>query len=416
MSGDLQARGRYGDAEQSRGAETTYPNEEQQPDAEHWQHFAPEGEDGGPQGRRRARPGPDRRILIAGGAGVAALLLLTLALWRPWAGLDPIAAALGGDSAAVLIQIRGEDGRAEVSAIVMHDRTGTPSAVVGVPDDLAVDVPILGIDESDSPDGVVTIADALHVAGESLTRDGLSDVLGIEINGSLVLDARAFGTLIDRLSGIEIDGTRVDGDIAIARATVAADPPAVRAERFVEVMTGVLARMPSNHTATADLLNAIGLIGNGTLPPAQLAAILSGAGADQDDGELRTGVLAVQPGGLLDIEQAFQQVRDLLGSQMRERSAEATPRVLVQIGINASSDELARLKEQARADVVNAGYRFIDGGTVDPRPASSITLYGNSGIGEPLALALGLDRELVTAGSGDTLADVVVVLGGDYGR
>lgn len=409
----------------------TYSEDGTQGELEHWRQFASEKEQ--VEGGRRHGRGLDHRLRIAAAIG-AALLLLALAIWRPWSGGSGLSEgdkALGGPRADVLVQLRADDGRAVGSAVIQHDRTENRGSVVGLPDDLAVDVPDLNVDSALGGGGPDTLGGALEAAGESLTRDAVADVLGVDVAGSFVLDTATFANLVTRVGGIAVKvdtqvrvggvvvaqpgsgPVQLNGSAAVVYATLPQGASTTRAARFVQVLDGIIAKVPTDYELSADLVDSVGLIGNGTLTPERLAAILSGGAADRAAGSLRTAVLPVQADGLLDIAKATPVVRDLLGGSLTGRG-DQTPRVLVQLATTATGPARAGLRERARADVVNAGYRFVDGGVVVPRARSQITVYGGRGIGEGLALAFGLDPSVVRAGEGDGAADAVVVLGGDY--
>jgi LytR_cpsA_psr family len=407
----------------------TYAEDKAQGELEHWRQFAKQQSRSG--GRRHGSR-LDPRVKIAGAAG-AALFLLVLAIWRPWSGGSGLSAgdeALGGPRAEVLVQLRDDAGRAVGSAVIQHDRTEDRGAVVGMPDDLAVDVPDLNVDSALSGDAI-TLGGALRAAGESLTRDAVADVLGVDVAGSFVLDVPTFANVVTRLGGIEVKidspvtvngrvvaqpGSKpveLNGDAAVAYAALPQGASTTRAQRFVQILEGIIAKVPQDYDLTADFVDAVGLIGNGTLTPERLAAILSGAARDQADGALKSAVLPVQADGLLDVTRAAPLVRGLLGGKLTGRT-DVTPRVLVQMAVSGEGSARDSLRERARADVLNAGYRFVEGGFLPPQSRSLITVYGGNGIGDGLALALGLDRSVVHAGKGDGVADAVVVLGSDY--
>jgi LytR_cpsA_psr family len=405
-------------------------DEEARGDLEHWRRFASKRE----QVARRVRGRHLDRRSMAAGAGAVALILFMLAIWRPWSGgsdVSPGDKALGGPRASVLVQIRSAAGRAIANAVVMHDRERDRGSVVGIPDDLAVDVPDLGVETPASDRGSVRLVDALNVAGESLTRDAVADVLGADLAGSFVLDTPTFASLVTRIGGIEVkvgapvsvagtvvarpstEPARLNGAAAVSYISIADGTSATRAGRFVQVLEAVVAKIPPRYDLAAELIDAVGLIGNGTLTPERLAAILSGAAGDRTAGTLRAEVLPVQADGLLDVSKAAPMVRDMLGGALTGRS-DGTPRVLVQLATAQTGSARDALRERARAAVLNAGYRFVDGGVVSPRASSTIMVYGGEGIGDALAFALGLDTSAVRAGKGDGAADAVVVLGRDY--
>jgi hypothetical protein len=102
--------------------------------------------------------------------------------------------------------------------VIQHDRTQDRGAVVGLPDDLVV-VPDLNVDSA-LAGGPITLGGALIAAGESLTRDGVADVLGVDVAGSFVLDVPTFANVVTRLGGIDV---KVDSPVTV-NGTVVAQP------------------------------------------------------------------------------------------------------------------------------------------------------------------------------------------------
>lgn len=403
-----------------------------QVELEHWREAARRRAE--EETRRAARQ--RRRLLLVVGAVVLALLVGLIG-WKVISAArarTPEEVALGGKRASVLFQLRARDGGAAASVVIMHDRAAGTGGMLAVPRDLMLDVPAAG---------VVPFHEALILAGESLTRDALADLLGATIAGSFTFDQATFSAVIDRLGGIELpidhpivvkgstvarpeaDGqaVRLRGAAALAYATTAVpgETVASAAERFAAVVQAILQRIPDQFEAAANLLAALGVVGNGTMAPDQLAAILAGAAGDLRGQTMASGTLPVSTGGdgagIIDPTAAGPIVHDVLGSTVQTLSSDGTPRVMVQIGIPPEKEA----REAIRAVIINSGYRFINGGQLpdalsDPRPKTTITAFGKNGeeAGRALAIALELDPDIVEMGQGLGVADVLVVLGEDY--
>lgn len=402
---------------------------EGQAEIEHWREAARRRAE--EETRRAARQ--RRRLMLISGA-VALALVLGLVGWKVYSASRAKSAdevALGGKRASVLFQLRAPDGGAAASVVVMHDRAASSGGMLAIPGDLGIDIP---------GEGVVPFSEALIIAGESLTRDALADLLGATIHGSFTFDPATFQAVVDRLGGVEmpieraivIDGETVvepdpDGGVVRLRGAellayavneVPGETAADAAERFGAVVRAFLDRIPAQFEATANLFTALGVVGSGTMPSDQLAAILAGAAGDLRAETLTLGTLPVSADGLgaLDPIAAAPVVRSVLGGTVQGLSTDGTPRVLVQFGI---SEEGAR--NAIRAEVLNSGYRYVDGGELpdalsSPRPTTTITAFGRNGqeAARNLAIAMNMDPSSVKLGEGEGVADVLVVLGADF--
>lgn len=404
-------------------------NQEGQAELEHWREAAKRRAE---EETRRAARQRRRLMLISGGVVLA--LLIGLVAWKVGMADRPRTAgevALGGKRASVLLQLRSPTGAAAASVVIMHDRGNDTGGLLAIPRDLVVDVPGAG---------VLPFGESLVSAGESLSRDGLADLLGATIHGSFTFDPDTFAAVINRLGGVEMPIThpivikgatvvepaagggpvRLRGEWALAYAItpVPGETTAIAAERFAAVVRALLARIPSQFEVANYLLAAVGVVGNGTMPPAQLAAILAGAAADLRAETLSSATLPIRPdgSGIIEATEAGPIVRSVLGGTVQSLSGSGTPRVMLQVG---SASE--RIREAARAAILNAGFRYVDGGrapgsSATPVARTTIVTYGREGeaAGRALAIALGLDPQIVKSAEGAGVADVVVVLGSDY--
>ena len=409
----------------------TYLDEDQadgQVELEHWRDAARRRAEA--EIRRAARQ--RRRALIVIGAVVFALLVGLVGWKAVLASREktPEEIALGGKRASVMFQLRAPDGGAAASVLIMHDRSADSGGMLAIPRDLMLDVP---------GEGVVPLSEALVIAGESLTRDALADLLGATIHGSFTFDPATFAAVIDRLGGVEmaidhpivVNGktvalpagdhpVRLRGAAALqyASESVPGETTVQAAERFAAVVQAFLRRIPDQFQAAATLFAALGVVGNGTMPPDQLAAILAGAAGDLRSKALTSDILPISAtgSGFIDPVAAGPIVRDVLGSTVQALRAGGTPRVMVQLGVSQPEAQ-----EAMKAEILNSGYRYIDGGELpdavsDPRATTTITAFGEHGedAGRTLAIALGFDPKIVKRGQGLGIADVLVVIGGDY--
>jgi hypothetical protein len=179
----------------------------------------------------------------------------------------------------------------------------------------------------------------------------------------------------------------------------------------------VAAATPQTFAGTRDVLSSLGVLGEAGLPVDRLAAVLCGIARDAGARRLAAGLLPVDPdGGGVDVAGAAPLVRDLLGGRPRTLLADVTPRVMVQLWTPDS-----QLAAAVRANLVGAGYEYVDGGTAPGRPRDSVVavradVAGARPVGEAVALTLGLDPTAVRPTADvPVVADVLVVLGSDYG-
>jgi len=361
------------------------------------------------------------RTRIRAGLAVPVLLAALLA-WHPWSrgsALDPADEALGGQFTA-LVQLRVPDASAVVGALASHDREVDRGSLLVVPADLSVAV----AGESRLP-----VADALAKAGPSLTRDALADVLGVRIDASWVLDRPTFVQVVDRVGGLELEVARpgftagqevvhagrqgLTGAQAHDYATYLApgEPEGARSGRVGAVLGALVAAMPASYEATRQMLDDLGVLGGAGLPSARLAALLSGLSRDLAAERARIGALPLRSGGALDLPRAAPMLGDLATGGSRG-GQHVTPRVIVRFAGADPEHEV-----DVRALLLNAGYRYIDGGS-SPRAEKTAVLVRERGVravGDSVALTLGLEPDVVqvTADLPATV-DVLVLLARGY--
>lgn len=366
-------------------------------------------------GRRADRRERFRERAVAAGVLVALVALVGgLLLWRPWAGSAPADTGdelLGGDRAVVLLQVQDANGSAAYSGLLLHDRREDGSgAAVTVPADLSL--PVAGED-------ALTLARALEAAGPTRTRDSLAELLGVDIAGSWVMDRAAFAAAVDGLGGLptaplgagsQDAGTDAAGPVRDGAAALAAlaDPASAG-----ELIRAFCATFPPTFTGSRDLLAGLGVLDSPGLPVDRLGAVMAGLARDAGAGRLQVAALPLEPsGGNLDVAGALPVVRDVLGGAPGQgRGEDLTPRVMVRLAPGAGATVA-----DVRADVVNAGYEYVDGGRTEAAAAGSVTvregLPDAQALGESVARALGLPTSVVrVAPDVPFVADVLVVLG-----
>lgn len=385
--------------------------------------------------RREAR----RKQLIGGGAAVA-LLLVGVAGWWLIAGRggdDPVETRTGpARQQTLLVQVAAADGVAAASAVmgVSQDE----AAEILVPSRLIVDV---------AGSGTLPFGETLALPDERASAGALTDLLGIRVQDSWVLTGKGLAAAVDQVGGVQADvdvdvirtdakgdrtvvvraGTQeLSGAAASAYATYLAEdePEQARLARFNEVLDGLLRGLPDETAAVAAALEKVGPESSSTLPQGRLAAVLTqlhtaatGDGLAAENlpvNEIDTGG-SVQAYGL-DAGKADTLLKSrFAGAQLRDPAGESV-RVLVQNGVGTPG-----LVERARTRLVEDGFRFVNGGNAGTFGLEASTVQIPEGSkksqdrGRRVAASLGLPSDSVElAGQGQTVADVIVILGSDF--
>lgn len=362
--------------------------------------------------------------MVAAGAGV----LLSRGPHAP--GAAPAAAP---SDRVLLVQVVGPDGHGQLAALLGTSQgpTGTGGSVVLVPTRLLVDV---------TGAGTVPLADA---AGrpDPAAAHALTDLLGLRVDGTWTLPVAGLAALVDQVGGVDVSVDQavalpaaggltlpagrqhLDGRTAAAYATVldSAEPEQARLARFDDVLRAVLAALPADRTAAAAVVARSG--GSSTLPGADLAAalvrlrdVVAAGSATYDTLPVR----GIDSGGDvalygLDTDAARTELsQDFPGAL--QAAGPGTVRVLVENAVGTPG-----LLDAARSRLVARGLVFRDGGNASRfgLAASAVLVPDatpqSSAEGRRVAAALGLPAGAVqVSGRGQTVADVVVLLGADF--
>ena len=375
-------------------------------------------------------------------AAVAAVLVVAVGGWwvlvgRDGGGQDPSDTAQQKQR-TLLVQVAGADGTAKASAL-LGVRTDEERAVaVLVPSRLIVDV--VG-------SGSVAFGETLGLPDEAAPGKALTDLLGVSVDGGWVLTPDGLAALVDAVGGVQAevdvdvvttaaDGAetvvvragsqQLSGAAAAAYATfaVAEEPEQARLARFYDVLDGVLRGLPDETREVEGILAGLKTGSKATVSRNLLGQIITSAHAVAEKGDLLSDVLPVNPieTGVgeesygVNAQQAAALMQARFAPSLVQDTGGETVRVLVQNGVGTPG-----LADKARTRLVDAGFRFVNGGNAgefghkttevlipDSAPASVER-------GAAVAAALGLPADVVSlSGQGQTVAEVIVVLGRDF--
>jgi anionic cell wall polymer biosynthesis LytR-Cps2A-Psr (LCP) family protein len=386
--------------------------------------------------RRQARRRGRRRWFTAGIA-VALVIALSAAWWIAHTdgsnGTGAQAATPGRSTVA--LQLIGPTGKAEASALLTSDASSGQGGVVLLPSALLVDVPGAGS---------TVLRDVPSLGGRGAAAEAMTDALGVTVDGSWTLTMEAFAALIDQLGGVSVD---VDVDVvrvvgrqrtivaaagpgrltgaeaaAYASYTAPGDVEQTRLARFSEVLQQVIAGIPGDISGVVIDLGKLGSGASATITIDRLAQLLDvlRRANSTDNVDYRTlPVRAIDTGATsvtygVDQASALALVRSVFPPNGRDVST-LPLRVLVQNGVGTPG-----LGQRARGKLVAAGFRFVNGGNANRFGTTRTGIYvldgtaANRARGLAVAAALGLAETNVAVSGGQSVADVVVVLGTDF--
>lgn len=377
--------------------------------------------------RRRQR----RRLVVAGVTAFAVLAVGVTVLLVRNGGKDSAAnKASVRTQRTLLLQVKGADGSALSSALLADDRKSGNGAVVLIQPQVLANVP--GIGSGD-------FAHALATGGVDGSRNALSDLMGVVIDGSWVLDPASFARLVDTLGGVAVKvdvpvqhgrqvllspgQQRLNGQQALTYATYLAsgEEEQVRLTRLQAVLDAILNELP------ADTASLVGSLGNGatsTQPAAAVGALLTGLAKDDKNDNLQYQSLPVTKVDTGDEQDRFrldpvadkQLVDSLLAQSIPPGVRQSGNRVLVLNGVGTPG-----LGDKVRARLVPAGLVFI-GSRNAPHFGfpQTIVLVPSAddkavAVGRQVAKAIGVPSSAVqTTDEIGTIADVVVIVGADF--
>lgn len=385
------------------------------------------------QRRQRRR----RRVrLVAALVGVLALLAAAFAVYlakdepvRP-----PAPEAPARTQSTLLFQLQGANGAAAASALLAHDPADKVGAVVLIPPQVLVTVP---------GTGSLPFGRALSTVPPEGSRNALSDLMGVTVDGGWVVTLPVLTDLIDALGGIpvEVDVPVVQGDTIVLSAGAQSVDGARAAEfllylapgeqeqarlaRLQEVLDGLINVLPRTSEELVPLLDVLGPRSVTTLELPRLADFLLGLAIADEAGQLQYDslpVIPIDPGGgvtafRVDPERLTALVDRLLADSVPEGVREGGNRVLVLNGVGTPG-----LGEAVRAKLAPAGFVFVGSRNADRfgYPTTQVIVPEATpeaqALGERVAKAIGVPATAVVTQDFGTVADVIVLVGADFQR
>jgi anionic cell wall polymer biosynthesis LytR-Cps2A-Psr (LCP) family protein len=386
-----------------------------------------------------------RRVLIVSGVvlGLLAAITLVWAVFGRGGGEEPAPTpsptATGPIQPTLLFQIKNAQGIAIDNALLSVGGSTGRANVVTVPYTLVVDV---------ATGGTLPFGEVARLPDPDASAGALSDATGINVDATLSMDTLAFSGLVDAVGGVVADvdvdvvqkqpdgsevvvvqagkGRTLQGPQAAAYATYLApgEPEEARMARFAQVLRLVVAKLPQDASKVEAIFTGLGASSRATVPTSQVAAFFLRLNADVlgDDVVYRNlPVKTIQDGGTptsytVDPEANAKMVAELFPDAARKPGPNSKVRVLVQNGVGSPG-----LNAQARQQILDAGYTFVNGGNAATlgQPTTAIVVPDRSPEsltwGADIATALNVPQTAVqVATTGQSVADVIVVLGADF--
>jgi anionic cell wall polymer biosynthesis LytR-Cps2A-Psr (LCP) family protein len=395
------------------------------------------------QAERKARRAATRRRLLLIGAVVVALLLIVgvavVVISSRGEDAPPTTAAKTPQQSTLLVQVAGQDSTAVVNALVGVTKSTGDSAALLIPAGLLVD---------DASSGNMPFGETLTLPAKTASRDALTDLLGVRVNSSWVLTQAGLAALVNKVGGVQatvdVDvlgknakgeeavvvragSQRLTGSQAAAYASYLADgePETVRLARFNDVFDGVLRALPATEPAIAATITGLSTGSRSSLTPAQLASLLVVLRTAATKELLHYDVLPVNDIDTgdsvdtygLDSAKTGALLQSLFAGSLQKDRTGDTVRVLVENGIGTPD-----LVTAARVKLVKDGFQFITGGNASElsSTAASVVLIEDGSAkaqarGARVAKSLGLPTSSIQINPrGQTVADVIVILGADF--
>ena len=392
---------------------------------------------------REARRTATRRRLLFVGAGILAVLLIVgviaVVLSSRSHDVTVTAGSRTPHQSTLLVQVSGQDGTAVVNALVGVTPASGSAAALLIPAGLLVD---------DASSGDMPLGETLTLPSKQASADALTDLLGVRVSNTWVLSQQGLAALVDKVGGVQVTvdkdvisknakgdqavvvragSQRLRGPQAAAYATYLADgePEAVRLARFNDVFDEVLRSLPATKAEIATTLTGLSTGSTASLTPPQLASLLVVLRTTAIKELLHYDVLPVNDIDTgdsvdtygLDSSKAGALLQTLFAPSLQKDRTGDTVRVLVENGIGTPD-----LVKAARDKLVKDGFQFITGGNASDLSSTdpSVVLIDDGSDkaqsrGARVAKSLGLPASSIQLNPrGQTVADVIVILGADF--
>lgn len=393
-----------------------------------------------------ARDAARRRYRTLGlvvGAVLGVVVLAGLVVWLVQRGDDgtPPPTAAASDTITqptLLVQLRGQDQLAVANGLLAVGGPAQRGTMVLIPSNLYLDVPT---------GGSLPLGEVARLPDPNSSADAISDLIGVRVDGTLVMDPVAFAGLVDAVGGVDADvdvnvvevgadGSQtvlvtagpqtLSGQDAVLYASYLApgETEQARLARFQQVFRLAVAKLPPEATQIDPILTSLGSSARSTVPTAEVGEFLARFRAAVSDDEVDYPNLPVKPietGGTeaaygADLEADAAMVTRYLPDAARVAGPNSQVRVLVQNGRFVPG-----LGDTARDRLVGAGYSYVPGGNAPSRlegPTQIVVPDATEDSlqwGAEIAEALGVPAtDVRVATEGQSIADVIVVLGTDF--
>jgi hypothetical protein len=391
--------------------------------------------------RKQRRRSSRRRVSLIAGA-VVLLLLVVLGGW--WltghrSTGSPSVKGTVNNQRTLLVQLAAPDGTAAASALLGVRIDQTQAVGILIPSRLIVD---------SAGSGAGPFGETLALPDRAAPAKALTDLLGVTIQGSWVLTPAGMAGLVDAVGGIQaavdVDITtknakgvetvvvrpgsqRLAGAAAAAYAGFAApgEPEQARLARYNDVLRGVMQGLPDKADDLTALLARLGKGSQSTLARPALVDLLQRAHRAATAGKLVPDVLpvnSIDSGGAeeaygLNGAQAAALMKTDFGPSLIQGGPGAATRVYVQNGVGTPG-----LVDKARTRLVAQGFRFVNGGNAPQFGVKKTIIYIAADSTQPsqqrgarVAAALGVPAaSVIGTQQGQTVADVIVILGSDF--
>jgi len=389
--------------------------------------------------RRKQAARRRRNLALVGVGAVALVAVLGIAAYTLFGGggSGPTTPAGTRSQQTLTMVVASSGAPAAAGALMATGGSSTSSPIVLIPSRLLVDGP--------TPDPI-PFASTTQLPSTDAPGFALAQTLDVLVDGTWRLSPTGLAKLVDAVGGVNVTvdsdlivknskgqqvvaipagTTKLNGAQAATYATVipADSTQAARLVHFNDVWTGLLDKLPTNSTDVAKLLGQLGGTSVSTQSTTWLAGFLASLAAANQQGNSLSQTLPVSSldvgGGSATFtvdSQGWQQISSTAFAESQPPGGTDRPRVLVQNGVGSPG-----LVESAAHQLTAGGFEFINGGNANSfGHAKTVIVVPDSGapsmqLGQSVASALGLSTSAVqVAGDGQTVADVIVVLGADY--
>lgn len=290
--------------------------------------------------------------------------------------------------------------------------------------------------------GSLPLSQSITVDPQAPDR-AVEDMLGVRVDGTWVMDAGLLADHVDTAGGVEVDVATavVAGDVTVpvgtdqlltgaqaaAYATTAinGEEPDALLARFSQVVLGLVAAMPQESGEVTQLLSQVDRHPATTSTSEQLSRMLAtSASLIADQGAPMSAAVPTTGGDGSPVVADAEAVEALVGERLAgARLPESVVGPLDVVVGNAVGEP--GLVTAARDRLVEAGFRFVGGGTVEGEAAPATTVLvpedtpENRERGLAVAAALGVPAEALFVKEDFTAdvpegTDIIVWLGQDY--